>query len=74
MKPSIGRIVHIRWDGGSPREAAIVTAAGFPFPDDGIAAHVFSPRGGSNPCGLAVCHETGDHQLVPTWHWPERVE
>ena len=82
MKPTVGRIVHIRW-GKSPCEAAIVTGNhGHPeieelgADDDVVSAMVFSDLGAMRFCDVAVYQEAGDggSDGINTWHWPERVE
>lgn len=67
MKPSIGRIVHLRHNGRCV--AAIITAVG-DNDHANLTVFDFDRLPGFSPGPIAY----SAMNLQGTWHWPERVE
>lgn len=64
MKPSVARLVHLRWQGTCM--AAVVTSVS----GEAVTLDVFPPPNTLIP--IIGWVPQGENELQ--WHWPERVE
>lgn len=65
--PSIGRIVHFTYEGGTECHAALVRRVTGP---DSVDLKVFWRNGGDSDF---IDVPMSDSKEAFTWHWPERV-